>query len=96
MVAGMTSVKLSVSLPSDLLARAEQMLALPTEGRSALIARVLNQAVRAAEEAEIDAAYARAYREHPVNQEDLDRTNAMARAAVRSTTGLRAKRGAAV
>ncbi len=96
MVAGMTSVKLSISVPADLLTRAEQLLARPAEGRSALIARVLQQAVGAAEEAEIDAAYARAYGEHPVNQADLNRTNALARAAVRSTTSLRQKRGAAV
>ena len=92
----MASTKLSISLPTDLLARADHLLARPGEGRSAWIARVLTDALHAAEEAEIDAAYERAYREHPVTQADLDRTNATARAAVRSTSGLRRKRGASV
>ena len=96
MLRGMTSTKLSVSLPSELLERVDQILARPGEGRSALIARVLAQAVRVAEEAEIDAAYDRAYRVHPVTPEDLERTDAIARAAVRSTTASRRKRGAAV
>jgi metal-responsive CopG/Arc/MetJ family transcriptional regulator len=91
-----TATKLSVSLPAELLVRADQVLTRPGEGRSALITRVLAQAVRAAEEAEIDAAYERAYARQPITQEDLERTDAMARAAVRSTTRLKRKRGAAV
>ena len=92
----MTSAKLSISLPSELLERADHLLTRPGEGRSALIARVLAEAICAAEQAEIDAAYERAFTRNPVNQADLDRTDAIARAALRSTTSLRRKRGPTV
>ena len=82
-----TTTKLSISVPNELLARAEKLLAQPGEGRSALLTRLLDEAVRAAEEAAIDAQYERAFREHPVTQADLDRTRALARAAIRSTHG---------
>ena len=36
-----TTTKLTVSLPNDLLARADQLLVRPGEGRSSLITRVL-------------------------------------------------------
>jgi len=91
-----TSTKLSISLSSELLARADQTLARPGEGRSALIARVLAQALRAADEAEIDAAYDRALEKHPITEADLNRTNALARAAVRSTQAPRRRRGPTV
>jgi hypothetical protein len=96
MIWSMASTKLSVSVPSELLDRADRLLTRPGEGRSGLIARVLAQAVRIAEEAAIDAAYDRALREHPVTSQELERTNAVARAAVRSTTNPRRGRGAAV
>lgn len=88
--------KVSISLPSALLARADALLGRPGEGRSALFARVLDEAVRTAEEAEIDAQYERAYREHPITQADLERTNAIARAAIRSTRPASRTRGAAI
>jgi metal-responsive CopG/Arc/MetJ family transcriptional regulator len=88
--------KLSISVPTDLLARADTVLAKPGEGRSALLNRVLDEAVRAAEEAAIDAQYERAYREHPITREDLDRTRAFARAAIRSTRRARRPGGPAV
>ena len=81
----MTVVKLSVSVPSELLSRAERILAEEGEGRSAWITRILLQAVRAAEEAEIDAAYDDAFARRPLRQHDLERTDALARAALRST-----------
>ena len=59
-----TTTKLSVSVPNELLARADKLLAQPGEGRSALLTRVLDAAVRAAEDAAIDAQYDRAFREH--------------------------------
>ena len=96
MIAGMASTKLSISLPSELLERAHKTLAHPGEGRSALIARVLARALREAEEAEIDAAYERAYYEHPITQQDLQRSDALARAAVRSTRRTRRRRGTPV
>lgn len=91
-----TTTKLSISLPKDLLARADKLLARAGEGRSALLTRVLNEAVRIAEEAAIDEQYERAYRQHPVTQKDLDRTRALGRAAVRSTRRARTGRGEAV
>lgn len=65
-----TTTKLSISLPSSLLTRADEILGRPGEGRSALFTRVLDEAVRAAEEAEIDAEYERAYAEHPITDEE--------------------------
>ena len=91
-----TTTKLSVSVPNELLARADKLLAQPGEGRSALLTRVLDAAVRAAEEAAIDAQYDRAFREHAINQGDLDRTSAIARAAIRSTRRPGSPGGAAV
>src|SRR5258708_638229 len=64
------TTKVSVSLSSTLLARADAVLGRPGEGRSALFTRVLDEAVRAAEEAEIDAEYERAYAEHPITDEE--------------------------
>jgi hypothetical protein len=91
-----TGVKLSISLSRDLLDDVDRLLARPGEGRSALIARVLRQAVHQAEEDEIDAAYDRALRTRPLSQTQLDRTNALARAAIRSTRRSSGKRGAAI
>jgi hypothetical protein len=91
-----TTTKLSISVPKELLARADKFLAQPGEGRSALLTRVLGEAVRAAEEAAIDAQYERAYRDHPISQEDLDRTTTFARAAIRSTRRARRPGGKAV
>ena len=93
---GMTSTKLSISLPEDLLKRAELVLSRPGEGRSALIARVLNQAIRKAEDAEIDAAYDRAFERRPAGSHDLERSNALARAAIRSSRSGGRRRGPTV
>ena len=77
-----TTTKLSITLPTTLLVRADQFLARPGEGRSALLARVLDEAVRAAQEAEIDAEYERAYREHPLSEEEERVHEAMLRLSV--------------
>jgi metal-responsive CopG/Arc/MetJ family transcriptional regulator len=77
-----TTTKVSVSLPSSLLARADALLGRPGEGRSALFARVLNEAVNVAEEAEIDAEYERAYREHPFTDQERRVHEAMLRLSV--------------
>jgi hypothetical protein len=61
-----------------------------------LLTRVLDAAVRAAEEAAIDAQYDRAFRDHPMSQDDLDRANAITRAAIHSTRRTRRPGGAAV
>lgn len=92
----MTSKKLSISLPNDLLERADRVLARAGEGRSALVARVVAQAIRDAEEAEIDRAYERAYAEYSLGQRELERSDALARAAVRSTRNIGRKRGTPV
>jgi metal-responsive CopG/Arc/MetJ family transcriptional regulator len=78
----MTATKFSISLPSELLARADQVLAKPGEGRSALLARILEQAVRAAEDAEIDAEYERAYTNRPLSAEERRVLNGMTQAGI--------------
>jgi hypothetical protein len=91
-----TTTKLSVSVPRELLARADKLLTQPGEGRSALLTRVLDAAVRAAEDAAIDAQYDRAFREHPISQGELDQTNAITRSAIHSTRRAGRPGGAAV
>ena len=78
-----TTTKVSVSLPSELLARADRVLTRPGEGRSSLLARVLDEAVRVAEEAEIDAEYERAYREHPITPEERRVLDGFSQASIR-------------
>ena len=79
-----TTTKLSVSLPRALLARADEVLGRPGEGRSAMFARLLDAAVRAAEEAEIDAEYERAYRDHPIEDQERRVLDAFTNASVRT------------
>src|SRR6266851_179922 len=76
------SFKFSISMPTELLARVDKLLARPGEGRNALFARVLDEAVRAAEEAEIDAEYERAYAEHPFSEEEKRVHEAMLRLSI--------------
>ena len=78
----------SVVLPSELLARADRVLARLGEGRSSLLARVLDEAVRAAEEAEIEAEYERGYRKHPITSEERRVLDGFSRASAR---GLKAR-----
>ena len=92
----MSSTKLSISVPAELLERADQLLTRPGEGRSALITRVLAQAIHIAEEAEIDAAYDRALANRPGTQDELRRSDAVARVAMRSTRRSGRTRGSAV
>jgi metal-responsive CopG/Arc/MetJ family transcriptional regulator len=79
------TTKLSVSLPSILLARADQVLGRPGAGRSAMFARVLDEAVRVAEEAEIDAEYERAYRDRSIGDEERRTLDAFTNAGVRTS-----------
>jgi hypothetical protein len=67
-VAGVT--KLSVSVPTRVWHEVERLLGRPGETRSALVARVLDQAARAARDAEITAEYERAYRAQPETDEE--------------------------
>ena len=79
---------MTVSLDVDLIARVER-LAQPDENRSALVARLLAQAARIAEDAEIDALYDRALAAHPVTEEQQRALQQRARAAYRSVHGPR-------
>jgi len=83
-----TTTKFSLSLPSELLAATDQHLVRRGETRSATIARVLREAVRAAEEAELDAEYARVFPNGPSEAEQA-RTRALARTAFRGVHGPR-------
>lgn len=79
---------ISLSLDEELLIRAER-LAAPGESRTAVIERLLLQSVRAAEDAELDAAYDRALARHPVTDAERERLSRMARAAYRGVHGTR-------
>jgi metal-responsive CopG/Arc/MetJ family transcriptional regulator len=83
-----TTTKVSISLPTELLAAADQLLAREGEGRSATIARVLQAAVRAARDAEIDAEYERAFPNGPSEAEQAA-VRARSNAAYRSVHGPR-------
>lgn len=61
-----STTKLSISLPTETLARAERLLGRAGEGRSALVARVLAEAVDRA----LDEQYAEGYRRQPVTAEE--------------------------
>jgi hypothetical protein len=62
--------KLSVSVPTGVWQDVERLLGRPGETRSALVARVLDQAARAARDAEIVAEYEQAYRVQPESDEE--------------------------
>jgi hypothetical protein len=68
MIHGMpaATTKVSVSLPTETLRRAERLLGRAGEGRSALLARVLAEAVDRA----LDEQYAEGYRRQPVTPEE--------------------------
>jgi hypothetical protein len=78
-----TATKLSVSVPTSLYERASRLLGKPD---SALITRLLKDAVRAAEDADIDAQYERAVAAHPeyLSSDAQTRASAMARQAYSS------------
>ena len=59
-----------MSVPARVWAEAERLLGRPGETRSALVARVLDEAARAARDAEILAEYERAYSQHPETLEE--------------------------
>ncbi len=62
--------KLSVSVPTRVWQEVERLIGRPGETRSALVARVLDQAARAARDAAILAEYEQAYREQPESDEE--------------------------
>jgi hypothetical protein len=73
--------KLSVSVPTRVWQEVVRLVGRPGETRSALVTRVLDQALRAARDAEITAEYARAYAQQPESDEE----NALHRALLDST-----------
>ena len=75
-------------MPTDLLDATDQLLARAGEGRSATIARILQAAVRAARDAEIEAQYARAFPNGPSEAEQAA-VRARSKAAYRSVHGPR-------
>lgn len=77
------ATKLSVSLPTELLRRAEKNLARPGETRSALLARVLKDALSAAEDAQIDAEIEQAYAEYPISTDERRVLDAFTEASLR-------------
>ena len=79
---------ISLSLDEDLLERAER-LAAPGESRTAVVERLLLQAVRVSEDAQLDALYDQAIARHPVTNVEQQRVTAMVRAAYRSAHGPR-------
>jgi hypothetical protein len=67
----MTTTKVSLSLPGDVLADAERRLARPGENRSALFARLLISALRELDEREAEECYLRGYQQQPETEEEL-------------------------
>jgi metal-responsive CopG/Arc/MetJ family transcriptional regulator len=88
------STKLSISLPTDLLDRAEARLQQPTETRSAFFARLLRQAIEAADEADIDAEYARAYADQPYTEAERASQRALQQLLARRLAGETPRRAA--
>jgi len=71
----MTTRKISVTIPSEVLAEAERSLAQPGETRSALLSRVLAAAVKTA----LEQKYAEGYQRLPVTVEEDAALEAAAR-----------------
>jgi metal-responsive CopG/Arc/MetJ family transcriptional regulator len=62
--------RLTISLPADLLEAVDRKLARDSESRSALIRRVLEDALREAEEREDVERYIRGYQEQPQTEDE--------------------------
>jgi metal-responsive CopG/Arc/MetJ family transcriptional regulator len=63
--------RFTVSVPTTLLARADTTLRHEGEGRSALVQRLLEEALRRAQEKADEEAWVRAYREQPVTDDEV-------------------------
>ena len=79
---------ISLSIDAEPLDRAEH-LGREGENRSALVERLLREAVRIVEEAEIDAQYDRALAAHPLSEPEQAALRSRATAAYRSLHGPR-------
>lgn len=74
---GMT--RITVSVPTRLLEEVDQRLVKGEEGRSAVVRRLLEEALRAVEEREDVERYVRGYRECPQTEEEFGWSDAVAR-----------------
>ncbi len=63
--------RLTISLPARLLEAAEERLVAPDESRSAFIRRLIEEALREAEEQSDVERYVRGYRERPQTEEEV-------------------------
>ena len=84
----MAKRNISLSIDAELLDRAEH-LGREGETRSALVERLLREAVRIVEEAVIDAQYDRALAAHPITEQEQVALRSRANAAYRSLHGPR-------
>ncbi len=82
MAKGQRTTRLTISLPSDLVATVERELAQPDESRSALLRRLLEEALRSAEERRNVERYILGYREQPQTEEEFGRSDAVAAEAL--------------
>jgi metal-responsive CopG/Arc/MetJ family transcriptional regulator len=79
----MGMAKVSLSLPTRVLEDAEKRLARPNESRSALMARLLEDALRQLDEREAEERYIRGYQEQPETEDERAANMALARALLR-------------
>jgi metal-responsive CopG/Arc/MetJ family transcriptional regulator len=72
------TTRLTISLPSDLVATVERELLQPDESRSAFFRRLLEEALREAEERKNVERYIVGYREQPRTEEEFGWSEAVA------------------
>ena len=77
-----STTKVSLSLPTEVLRAAEERLARPDETRSALVSRVLQEKIRELEDREAEDRYLRGYREQPETDDELAANRILTRAAL--------------
>lgn len=84
MTSGRSTARLAISLPSDLVATVERELALPDESRRPLFRRLLEEALREAEERRNVERFIQGYREQPQTEEEFGWSEAVAAEALAS------------
>ena len=65
------TARFTVSVPADLLEAIDEKLVKEEEGRSALVRRLLEQALQEMQDAEDEAQWIRAYTEQPQTEDEL-------------------------
>lgn len=63
--------RFTVSLPTKLLEKADETLRRPDEGRSALVQRLLEEALRQEQERKDEEAWVQAYTEQPLTEDEI-------------------------